>query len=237
MAIVYRSLPLCVWDLDTQQHLGFFTKTTDDGSDTSNNINSICFNPDPSLNIIAVVYWDGDITIFETTSRTMRCHAKIQTQVLAVSPDGKTLAGGDSNGNIQLFDFETLHLMYRVSLSDGIGALAFTGDSLRFIDLRGTQVNVWEPDALVRKWDYADEDRSEFSSDVSENTIQDAGIIFDDQDENITAIQTVYEGTMAICGRASGAITICDLTSSETTFPRAVQTRRYNDGYPISKLE
>ncbi|KAE8443095.1 hypothetical protein EG329_002339 [Mollisiaceae sp. DMI_Dod_QoI] len=218
MAIVYRSLPLCLWDLDTQQHLGFCTKTPDDGSDTSNNINSICFTSDPGLNLIAVAYWDGDIAIFETTSRTMRCHAKIQTQVLAVSPDGKTLAGGDSNGNVQLFDFETLQLMYRVSLSDGVGALAFTGDNLRVMDLRGTEVNVWEPDVLVRKWDYADEDRSEFSSDVSERTMQDAGIPFDDQNENITVIQTVYEGTMVICGRASGSIAICDITSSETTF-------------------
>jgi WD40 repeat protein len=193
MAIVYRSMPLCLWDLDRQQELGRCTRASDDdGSDTNNNIISAYFNPVQALNLIAVAYDDGDIALFDTLSRTMKRHAKAQTpgQLLAASPDGRTLAGGDSDGNIKLFDFETLQLLYHINLSsDGVGALAFTGDSLRLMELRGAQANVWEPSALVRKWNYADDD---FSSEASAKSIQDARTHSDYQ-ENITAIQAVYE--------------------------------------------
>jgi WD40 repeat protein len=236
MAIVYRSMPLFLWDLDTQQQLGFCTKTFDDGRDTSNNIISVCFNPVQGLNLLAVSYWDGDVALFDTLSRIMKCHAKVQTQLLAVSPDGRTLVGGDSDGNIKLFDFETLQLLYRVTLSsDGVGALAFTGDSLRLIDLRGTQANVWEPSALIRKWDYADEDQSDVSSEVTAKSIQEAGMYSDDQDGDITAIKAVYEGSMAICGRVSGSIAICDINSKEAAFQELY--RHKGASMPILSLD
>jgi WD40 repeat protein len=215
MAIVYRSMPLCLWDLDKQQQLGLCTKTSDDGRDTSDNIISACFNPVQALNLIAVAYMDGDIALFDTLLMTMKCHAKVQTHLLAASPDGRTLAGGDSDGNIKLFDFETLQLLYHINLSsDGVGAVAFTGDSLRLMELRGAQANVWEPSALVRKWNYADDD---FSSEAPAKFIQDART-HSDYEENITVIQAVYEESMAICGRANGSVGICDISSSEPAF-------------------
>jgi WD40 repeat protein len=219
MAIVYRSMPLCLWDLDRQQLLGFCTKGFDDGRDTSNNIVSVCFNPVQDLNLLAVAYMDGDVALFDTLSRTVKCHATVDTQLLAISPDGRTLAGGDSNGNIKLFDFETLQLLYRITPStDRIAALAFTGDSMRLMDLRGAQVNVWEPSALVRKWDYADEDHSEFSSEATAPLSQGSGISPIDQIEDITDMKIAYAGSLAICGRNDGSIAICNLNSTEPAF-------------------
>ena len=219
MAIVYRSMPLCLWDLEAHQPLGFCTKESDDGRDTSNNITSAVFNPVQVLNLLAVAYWHGDVAIFDTLSRTVKCHARIDTQTLAVSPDGKTLAGGDSTGRIKLFDFETLQPLYHVTLSsDGIAALAFTSDSLRLMDLRGAQANVWEPSALVRKWDYADDDRSEFSSDATAPISEGPGMSPVDQLGDITAMTTACTDTLAICGRNSGSIGTYDLGSTEPAF-------------------
>jgi WD40 repeat protein len=219
MAIVYRSMPLCLWDLEVHQPLGFCIKELDDGRDTSNNITSAVFNPVRVLNLLAVAYWHGDVVIFDTFSRTMKCHSRIDTQILAVSPDGRTLAGGDSSGRIKLFDFETLQPLYRITLSsDGIAALAFTGDSLRLMDLRGSQVNVWEPSALVRKWDDADDNCSELSSDATGLVNEGPTMSPVDQLDDITTMTTAYADSLAICGRSSGSVGIYDLSSSEQAF-------------------
>ncbi|KAK0101597.1 hypothetical protein ONS95_006760 [Cadophora gregata] len=219
MAIVYRSLPLSLWDLESQEQLGFCIKAFDDGNDTSNNITSVCFNPIKSLNILAVAYMDGDVALFDTVSRVMKCHAKVQTQLLAVSADGRTLAGGDSVGNIKLFDFETLQILYRVTLSsDGISAIAFTADCLRLLELRGTQVNVWEPSALVRKWDHALEESSVFSSEISARTVQDSESEFDDEGANITCIKAAANGSKVLSGRVDGSISVHDLHTGASHF-------------------
>jgi WD40 repeat protein len=229
MAVVYRSMPVCLWDLETHQHLGICTKAADDGRDTSNNITSAVFNPVQVLNLLAVAYWDGDVAIFDTHSRTVKCHARIDTQTLAVSPDGRTLAGGDSGGHIKLFDFETLQPLYRVALSnDGIAALAFTGDSLRLMDLRGAQANVWEPSALVRKWDFADDDRSEISSDAPAPVSEGPGMNSVDQLGDITTMTTAYTDSLAICGRNSGSIGIYNLSSAE---PRFQELYKHNGAF------
>lgn len=217
MAIVYRSLPLSIWDMESQRHRGFCIKAFDDGNDSSNNITSVCFNPIQSVNSLAVAYMDGDVAVFDTLSRVMKCHAKVQTQILAVSADGRTLAGGDSVGTIKLFDFETLQILYRVNLSsDGVGALAFTADSLRLLELRGTQANVWEPSALVRKWDYADEDRSDFSSEISAKTTRDTDDRSDEEGQ-ITCLKTAPDGVLVLCGRVSGSVAIYDLSASASS--------------------
>jgi len=47
---------------------------------------------------------------------------------------------------VQLLEFETLQLLFRVNAADyGIRGLSFSSVNLRFLDARGTQCNVWEP--------------------------------------------------------------------------------------------
>jgi len=74
---------------------------------------------------------------------------------LACSPDGRTLVTGSSRGTIQIFEFagsegENLSLIYRINAyEDGIRGIAFSSDSLRFADIRGSQCRIWEPAVLV----------------------------------------------------------------------------------------
>jgi WD40 repeat protein len=219
MAIGYRSMPLCLWDLEARRLLGFCTKESDDGRDTSNNITSAVFNPVQALNLVAVAYWHGDVAIFDTVSKTVQCHAQIDTQTLAVSPDGGTLAGGDYSGCIKLFDFRTLQPLYRVTLSaDGVVALAFTGDGLRLVDLRGAQANVWEPSALVRKWGYTEDDCKEFSSEARAPVSQGPGLSTVDHLGDITTMTPAYAETLAICGNNSGSVGVHGLDSAEIAF-------------------
>ncbi|PGH18218.1 hypothetical protein AJ79_00556 [Helicocarpus griseus UAMH5409] len=220
MAIVYRGTLLCLWDLEGHRHVGFCTKILDDGSSIANHIVSVCFNPVRDLNMLVVSYMDGYVAVFDTVSLAIKWLAKIDTQIIAVSPDGRTLAGGDSVGNLKIFDFERLQLLYRVTLSsDGISALGFTGNSFRPVDIRSAVVNVWEPSVLVRKSNDADEDGTEISSDVA--TLFDSGpadMIPHYYNQDIVRIKAAFGESMAICGRLNGAVDMYDPHSGKLGF-------------------
>ena len=66
--------------------------------------------------------------------------------ILACSGDGSTLATADPSGTIQLFNFETMNLLYRInSVEPGIQGLTFSGDDSRLLDIRGSRCRVWDP--------------------------------------------------------------------------------------------
>jgi WD40 repeat protein len=215
MAIVYRSLPVIIWDLEGHRQLGTCTKKGGALEDTSYQVTSVLFNPNPDINLIAIAYWDGDIALFDTYYMAMKSSAQADAQILAASPDGRTLATGNSSGKIQLFDFETLHLLYSVSSSEeSITAITFTSDNLRFLDVRGSQLNVWEPSVLVRN--YIDDDRSEPSEGIAP-LAGDTDVSVSKQTNAITSIVCCFVGSSAICGKTNGQVELYNLTSTDKT--------------------
>lgn len=110
----------------------------------------VALNPNPAFQRLAVSYWDGCLTIFDITTCKPVVSATARVVSIAISPNGKTLAGEDGNGAIKIFNFETLQMLCRIPGKSGfIFGLAFTRDNLRIIDVRGTQVNVWESSVLM----------------------------------------------------------------------------------------
>ena len=157
--------------------------------------------------------WDGELALHDTKHRGIKHSIASDAQKLAVSPDGRTLVGGSTAGKIQRYDFETLQLLYDITLpGDSVAALAFTSDNLRFLDLRGSQANVWEPSVLVRK-DY-DDRSSEPSDTVVPGALESSFKPYDDM-AIITALVTFRDGTSAISGRNNGVVDIHDLLSPE----------------------
>ncbi|KAK4032547.1 hypothetical protein C8A01DRAFT_50681 [Parachaetomium inaequale] len=102
--------------------------------------------------LFAATFDDGDLVVFDldigkpiavNTERTYNL-------VLASSHNGRTLAGVDQMGNLTLFEFKTLRLLYRVRLEASTlpWGLTFTGDDLRVIETCRGQSRVWEPPVL-----------------------------------------------------------------------------------------
>jgi WD40 repeat protein len=213
MAIMYRGMPISLWCLENNRHLGYCTRTSGKHENAEHAIVSAVFNPDPDIWLLAVAYWDGDVALFDTLYGAMRRSVKSDMQILTVSPNGKILAGGNSNGRMQLYSFETLQLLYCITPSgDSVTALTFTSDNLRFLDLRGSQANVWEPSVLVHK-------------DIDDNMSEpsDAARVREDEfDRNpliepvaITTLVCCYGDKFAICGKNNGQINVYDLVSPE----------------------
>lgn len=150
LAIAYRGRPTTLWDLENDKLNGLVGRESQDlaslalGANTSPS--SLVFHPDESVSLLAVAYEDGDLCLYDYDELALIRMTEANALVIACSPDGALLATGNSTGTVQLLDFETLQLLFRVHAVDyGIRDLSFSSDSLRLLDARGTQCNVWEP--------------------------------------------------------------------------------------------
>ena len=227
IALSYRARPLLIFDLQSLDFLGSCHSPISLAARASphvmslpsNPITSLVFSPSPDVQRLAVAYWDGDIALFDTNSFKMVSSTKSESQILAASADGRTLAGGNSNGKIEIFDFGTLEKFYTVvQSSDGVAAMSFTSDSRRLLDIRAYQVNVWEPSVLMRN---SFDDNSSEPSDAMAMSMEEIHISEDGHCEAvITAVVCSHTGTSAICGKSNGAVEMYDLTNeSNSSWP------------------
>ena len=215
LAVVYRGQDILLWDLerdalhDTYSKAGSSTKSAK--VDVSAGVTGgLVFSATPSATLLAAAYSDGDLVLFDTSEGTVTDKTLVNAQTLACSPDGRTLASGDSSGTIQLFDFETLRLLYRINSDEYcIRELAFTGDSHHLLDIRGSECRVWDPMVLVRQ-DGDDENSDtvsvsttpqEFSLEPTRNVVL------------ITSMVCHPDGGVFFCGKEDGSVYLYETKS------------------------
>jgi WD40 repeat protein len=213
LAIVYKGLPILIWDIEDEARLGTCERVSHENSrrpSTHLLVIAMVFNP--ASNLLAAAYGDGDIAVFDSESQDLTVIVEADAQALACSHDGMTLATGDAFGAIQLRDFESLELLYTlVAYDDPIHALAFSTDNLRFVDIRGSKCNVWEPAVLVRATDNSDS-RSMSSTAISEALVR-------PQEEKastahdmalVTAVACTTDKSIVCVAKDNGAVSIYD---------------------------
>lgn len=214
MAITSRGLPVFLWDLRSFECIGTCKRPTQRRGPVPSNITGIVLNPNPDLELLAVAYFEGQLALYDTATQIMRISISSDSEVLAASPDGRTLAGGDSSGQIQLFDFDTLHLLSQISLPDySVKAMKFSSDSLRLFDLRDPECNIWEPSVLVRK-EVADK-QSEPSDAYPAGavTVGELGDVPTGDLAIITALPNLSRGEFTVCGSDDGRVVLYDLAA------------------------
>lgn len=214
MAITFRGMPVFLWDLRRFRCIGTCKQPTQRRGSVASNITGIALNPNPELELLAVAYFEGQLALYDTATQIMTTSISSDSEVLAASADGRTLAGGDSSGQIQLFEFDTLHLLIQISLPDySVKAMKFSSDSLRLFDLRDPECNIWEPSVLVRK-DVADK-QSEPSEahPAGAVTVGKLGDVPIDNLAIITAVSSFSRGKFTICGSDDGRVVLYDLVS------------------------
>lgn len=214
LAVVYRGQDILLWDLERDALYETYGKETGarsvGGKVTNATVWSLVFSTAPATTLLAAGYSDGDLVLFDTSEGIVKETILANAQILACSPNGRTLASGDSSGTIKLFDFETLKLLYRISSEEhGIKSLSFSGDSQRLLDIRGSQCRVWDPTVLVRQ--DIDEDHSDT---VSISTIAQE-IELDNQDDVIliTALASSGNGEVVFCAREDGSVCLHETKS------------------------
>ncbi|KAK7723043.1 hypothetical protein SLS63_009072 [Diaporthe eres] len=220
-AVTWRSSHLTIFSMDENGSLEKFCKVEKEGSEEAARapqILAVVFNPAAEADLMAVAYQDGDIVtvqIDEWNPEQTNVYS-LHARTLASSPDGRTLAAGDTEGGISLLTFDTLRLLHRLDpLDEIVTGMIFSSNSLRVLDVRGKSCNAWEPTVLVRKSSMDDN-----SSDPEEYLVATPGSPsqavrpFDDS-RVVTVITQTHNEKFFLCGREDGAITIHHLKTGE----------------------
>lgn len=218
-AVVYRGRPICLFDLNYDIFFGCCSKDPVAELDDTNleeagvtPVLDLVFNSNPEVSLLAATYIDGDLALFEPCELSLLSVVQADATVLSCSPDGRTLATGSSDGVIQLHEFETLRLLYRIQADDyAIRAIAFSSDSLRFIDVRGPQSSVWESSVLVRSEGAETESVSDITLPVPQ-TIETDEI---DSLIEITCIVCHDNGRDVFCGKDDGTVAVYDAATGQ----------------------
>lgn len=218
LAVVYRGKDILLWSLesnalyDTYNRQGSSSRSQTHGHDAG--VLCLVFNSAPTTSLLAAGYSDGDLLLYDTSEGVVIETALVNAQTLACSPDGRTLASGDSSGTIQLFDFETLKPLYRINSDDYcIRQLAFSGDSHRLMDIRRSECRVWDPTVLVRQdGDDSNSDTVSISSGAQEVSLQSARNVV-----LITALACDKEASFFFCGKEDGSIYLYETISGQQT--------------------
>lgn len=214
LAVSYRGRPILLYDLDSEFFFGNCVRersSNGGNQETHYPIVAMAFNPNPQGYLLIASYGDGELTVYEPWTLEVRHRSLgVNAHTLACSPDGRTLVTGSSSGTIQVFDFdgaagETLTLIYRINAyEEGIKSLTFSNDSLRFIDIRGSQCRVWEPSVLVRK-NMEDCDVSD-TSDPNAMIAKSVTMVEEEMRAEITAMVCHPDGEVVFCGKEDGSV-------------------------------
>jgi len=213
---VYRGQDILLWDLEGDTLYETYSKETGarPGAKFAGRgvTGGLVFGLDSSATLLAASYADGDLVLFDTCEGIVKEVTLANAHTLASSNDGRTLATGDSTGTIQLFDFETLKLLYRINSEDySIKSLAFSGDDHRLLDIRGSECRVWDPMILIRQ-DADDESSDTVSVSTAPQEIRLESI---DDVVLITSLACDDIGDVFICGKDDGSVYLYETKSAQ----------------------
>lgn len=150
LALGYRGGSICLWDLQAADFIGW-ARDEDDKLPAK-----MLFNPNPNINLLLVVYTNHDLALFETWSGSRVNFAKPPKDAgvlsASCSADGRTFVTGDTLMQLQIWDFESLSLLYHLDAPfANFRILSFTSDGSSIVDVTDSGMRVWSPAALVRK--------------------------------------------------------------------------------------
>ncbi|KAL1881783.1 hypothetical protein Daus18300_000836 [Diaporthe australafricana] len=210
MAVFYRQSPVQLWDSNRRQKIGTFLRPGTEDAYCQPQALDMVFNPLLDVDLLAMSYDSVGIVVCDSWTLEQLSVCQVDSRTLAVSPDGRTLISGDYSGIIYLFSFEsTLRTMYRISVADEmIKGIVFAPNNLRFYEIRGSFLNVWEPSVLVRR---ETDDESSSLPQSEEVALAAPETIFSrpiyDTKHILCIAFSVVSGSM-FCGRRNGVISV-----------------------------
>ncbi|KEZ42265.1 hypothetical protein SAPIO_CDS6124 [Scedosporium apiospermum] len=150
LGLAYRNSPVCLFDFASGEFVGWAI------DERSRAASQLIFNPDPDVGLLLIAYNESHLALYDSWSGAL-IHSREPDQnavfnAVSCSPDGRTFATVDILGNLRLWDFESLTILYHV-LTPGhtFRLLHFTSDGFNLVDIDDDEMRVWSPSALVRK--------------------------------------------------------------------------------------
>jgi hypothetical protein len=224
MCVVYRGESIVLWDYLEDRVYDLYEKDTGSVSvfgshkvaEGATTVASVTFSHAVETGLLAAAYIDGDLVVYDVLTGEAIASAEDSNVVMvSSSPDGRTLAGVDSHGNLTLFEFSTLRALHKIQLNTQLvpKSIAFTSDSLRVIELRGDQCRVWEPSVLLRADTPEDENSDTIcgSAELQEVNYQ------TERKPEITALACYQSSSVVFYATSDGSVYGCDISREPDT--------------------
>ncbi|RAR14369.1 WD40/YVTN repeat-like-containing domain [Stemphylium lycopersici] len=208
LATAHRGRPVVISELDTNEKIAQCEPDVDPNTTDFDFLEpAVATEFCPSdVNLIAVIYRDGGLATYDPGAQCALVETvhDFEVEKLACSPDGRTLAVGDSSGTIMLYETETLRLLYKIIHKSNLAirAMAFSADSQRLIDIRESQCNVWEPPVLMRTEPQETESMSDAIPTHDENAATEEDLV------EISAIAATACGNFVLAGSDDGTVAL-----------------------------
>lgn len=235
IAVTYRQSPVYIWDSDRRQKIGTFLRPGTEDADCQPHVHDLVFNPLPEIDLLAISYDNVGIVVCDPWALDQLSVCSVDSRTLAVSSDGRTLVSGDYSGIIHLFSFESsLRTIYRISMVDEmIKCIVFAPNSMRFYDIRGKFLNVWEPSILVRR--ETDDDSSSIpqSEEVAPAALETISTRPVRDSEHITCLALSSVSGSMFCGRRNGVISVYNTENGK----RVEDFRLFRTEFAIKHLQ
>jgi WD40 repeat protein len=204
LAVAHSGRPITLWDLEGDTYYGCCGKKLASGETSTHMISALVFNPNPNIGLLAASYLDGELVLLDPFNDQELEGFRADCHTLAASPDGRLLAGGAGGGTIQIYEFDTLRMLYRLKSSNSyIKQLAFSRDNLQLFDIRGSHCNVWEPAVLLR-----DSLGDDSSKDTSTSFVD---VVTPDTKLMISAMVLHPKEEVVFCGKDDGSVSLYDV--------------------------
>lgn len=164
LALGYRGGAVCLWDIREKEFIGW--ARDEDGRLAA----QLLFNPNPNTSLLLVIYTNHGLALYDTWSGDSILTREIPHEIgllsASCSPDGRTLVTTDTRGDMYIWDFESLSILYHIySPFPSFRILSFTSDGASVVDVMDSSMRIWSPAILVRK-------NAEEDSGTSGDTIQ-----------------------------------------------------------------
>lgn len=150
LALGYRWGTICLWDMEMNE-LVISVRDMDNNSEPV-----LLFNLNTSIDLLLAVYKQRELILYETANgdlvRRQGISGASSIISVACSPDGRTIASTNTHGTLQIWDFESLNLLYQVATPPtSFRTLQFSSDSSSIIDVVDSGMRLWAPTILMRR--------------------------------------------------------------------------------------
>ena len=153
VGVSYRGFPLSVWALQGGYCIGrckrVKTFRDDHAGPSASWFGVDRFTWNPITGHVIGLYRDGCVFKWHPLTGENQ-EAPSAADEVAASSDGKSFVTSNSDGTVRLWDFAYFTVIYQLSSTDLVTGLVFSPDCTRLYDLRGSVVNAWEPNSLIR---------------------------------------------------------------------------------------
>jgi WD40 repeat protein len=210
VGLAWRGKLPMVWDLDSPKYQSLQRCRIRNSVESLFAPESLLWHPD--IFSLFILCQDMNLVEWNIFEERQIAYPHVEARQITFNREGSLLLSCNTSGTISVWGYPRLALVYQLSCeNDFVRDIAFSPDSQRLYDTRGSLCNVWEPDALIRLDTHELDDHSSIG-DQSFPATEPMVSYYNSDQSPVTALGTSFGDEYYCCGREDGTVAIHDIT-------------------------